>query len=218
MNIYKEKNWVVVENFIDKNFANFLYDYVKNEAIRLDTLQQIHGVDNMGVKGKSDQNFGTFDDGQVQNAFSKYGDLVFDTLLQNSTRKAEMATGLSLVPQYSYHRLYITDNELEKHIDRQACAVSATIFLGSNSDVNWPMYLEDTNKNIQEINLKEGDALFYDGEKLTHWRDKFKGLNHAQVFLHYSDKTKNVEDYITDGRACLGLPGEYNKSKYRLIY
>lgn len=217
MNIYKEKNWVVVKNFIDKNFANFLYDYVKNEAIRLDTLQQIHGVDNIGVAQKSDE-FGTFYDGQIKNAFSKYGDLVFDTLLQNSTRKAEMATGLSLVPQYSYHRLYITDNELEKHIDRASCAISATIFLGSNSDVNWPLYLEDTNKNIQEINLKEGDALFYDGEKLAHWRDKFKGLNHAQVFLHYSDKTNNSENIINDGRPCLGILGKYKDNKYRLIY
>lgn len=217
MNIYEKNKWVVVKNFIDKNFAKFLYDYVKNESIRLDTLQQIHGVDNMGVSGVSDE-FGTFDDGQIQNAFSKYGDLVFDTLLQTSTKKAEMATGLSLQPHYSYHRLYLEGNELVKHKDRPSCAVSATIFLGSNSDVDWPMYLEDTNKNIQEINLKEGDALFYDGEKLTHWRDEFKGLNHAQVFLHYSDKSKNLENIINDGRPCLGLIGKYKDSKYRLIY
>ena len=36
-------------------------------------------------------------------------------------------------------------------------------------------------------------------------RDNFKGLNHAQVFLHYNDKNGKYGE-INDGREFLGLP------------
>lgn len=216
--IYKKNKWVIVENFFDKKLSSLLYQYIKNEAVRLDTLQQIHGVDKIGVTSISDE-YGTFDDGQVTNAFSKYGDLLFDTITEHYTKKVEMATGLNLKPQYSYHRLYVEGNELKKHKDRKSCSISATIFLGSDGDTKWPMYLKkDGEEETHEVNLKEGDALFYDGYELLHWREEFKGKNHAQLFIHYTDESDKSVNFENDKRPCLGLHAKYKLEKYKLVY
>jgi len=55
------------------------------------------------------------------------------------------------------------------------------------------------------VQLNQGDALIYSGQKLEHWRDTFKGLHHSQVFLHYSSEESN----FLDNRIGLGLPKRY---------
>lgn len=63
----------------------------------------------------------------------------------------------------------------------------------------------------QEIILKPGDMLIYRGCELYHWRDKFLGLCHAQVFLHYKDINGPFydKDKMYDDRFSLGLPRKY---------
>ena len=39
-----------------------------------------------------------------------------------------------------------------------------------------------------------------------HWREKFLGLNHAQVFLHFGDKNGIYNKVEYDGRKQLGIP------------
>jgi hypothetical protein len=52
--------------------------------------------------------------------------------------------------------------------------------------------------------------LIYKGIELPHWREKFIGNNHAQVFLHYNNIDKpNANLY--DGRVGLGLPKHIKK-------
>ena len=46
------------------------------------------------------------------------------------------------------------------------------------------------NKTMRnEVELEEGDGLFYKGIETPHWRDKFEGSRLAQVFLHYVRRT-----------------------------
>ena len=107
--------------------------------------------------------------------------------------------GLKLLPTYSYHRLYTKGAELLKHTDRPSCQISSTMTLGYNSDYNWPMCVGD-----KKIELKPGDCIIYRGCEVEHWREKFTGTNHAQVFFHWNEDDGKGEKY--DGREHLGLP------------
>ena len=42
----------------------------------------------------------------------------------------------------------------------------------------------------------KGDMIVYRGCEIEHWREKFEGNNHAQVFLHYNNvDNPMVRDY-----------------------
>jgi hypothetical protein len=73
---------------------------------------------------------------------------------------------------------------------------------------NWPMWVEGPSGDAIPIQLNPGDAIIYRGCEVDHWRDSFKGLNHAQVFLHYSN-TNGPFNISLDGRPMLGIPKEF---------
>jgi hypothetical protein len=212
---FNENGWVKIENFIDENMANFLYYYVILATKRCNFLEQAEGKN-------SEDLYGTFDDIQALGDYSKYGDLVFDTLLSMAVEHMNILTNKKLVPTYSYHRLYTTGTELKRHKDRASCEISTTLCLGydiSNIDkkmypnFNWPMFVADkkNEKNGIPIYMKPGDMLIYRGCDIEHWREPYKGLNHAQVFLHYNDM--NGENCIPfDTRPMLGLTDKYKKN------
>ena len=91
----------------------------------------------------------------------------------------------------------------------------------------WPIYLEpdptkggtkpgvgyvsDNTKGVK-IDLKPGDMLVYSGCELEHWREKFKGKECVQVFLHYNNrKTPGAKDNMFDKRPHLGLPSWFKR-------
>ena len=47
--------------------------------------------------------------------------------------------------------------------------------------------------------------LVYSGCELEHWREKFKGKECVQVFLHYN-KADDNKSPLLDGRPHLGIP------------
>tara|TARA_R110002020_G_scaffold227591_1_gene438275 strand:- start:326 stop:625 length:300 start_codon:yes stop_codon:yes gene_type:complete len=92
----------------------------------------------------------------------------------------------------------------------------------------WPLYLDpsggnfviDEYKNIHKpnapkgvrVDLKVGDMLVYSGCELEHWRNKFKGKECIQVFLHYNNrKTPGAKENMFDRRPHLGLPSWFKK-------
>jgi hypothetical protein len=192
--------------------AFLLYHHLKGSAARLAFLQEQFGT--------ADENFfGMFGDGQVDDAFAKYGDPILDALLDISTSRISELINKELIPTYSYTRLYTSGNEMKKHIDRKSCDYSVTLCLGydvSNVDqtkyldYDWPMYVEtDLDGNGPKgfpVHMKPGDMLIYRGTLLPHWRESFSGLNHAQAFLHYNEKTEPLKN-LYDNRPLLGLPG-----------
>ena len=56
--------------------------------------------------------------------------------------------------------------------------------------------------------------LIYDGVQLEHWREKFKGEECAQVFLHYNTDTKENKIRENDTRPCLGTPAYMKLPKF----
>ena len=79
----------------------------------------------------------------------------------------------------------------------------------------WALYLEPSGKEGMKgikVDLKPGDMLVYSGCELEHWRNKFKGKECIQAFLHYNNrKTPGAKDNMFDKRPHLGLPSWFKK-------
>lgn len=209
---FEKHGWIKIENFISPETANFFYTYVKLAAKRLLCIEQ--QLDDCSSLQLYKNCYGTFDDEQAPNAYSKYGDLIFDTLLYTSTESIGNLIGKKLVPTYTYHRLYIEDNILEKHIDRDSCKISSTMCLGFDAsnisseiypNYNWALWVEENNGDQIPIQMNPGDMVIYKGAEVPHWREKYIGNNHAQVFFHYNE-TSDASKQIYDGRPELGMP------------
>ncbi len=97
----------------------------------------------------------------------------------------EKETGLTLLPTYTYFRVYRNGAILDKHKDRPACEVSATMLLGANYSPTWPVITEG-----ESVVQEAGDVLIYRGCDVEHWREPFvteEGNYHVQIFAHYVD-------------------------------
>lgn len=195
---FKKEKYAVIDNFVDNDTSFLLYHYVKT---LVQSINYKFTYQNEYYQKELD---GQFQDPQAPGDFSKYGDPLFDTLLNLTCDKMSRITGLNLTPQYSYHRLYTTDSELVRHVDRPSCEVSATLCLGYDSDYEWPICLKKLDGTEVGYNLKPGSALVYRGCDVEHWREKFKGKHHAQVFFHYNE-TGGKYDNVYDGRPLLGI-------------
>ena len=206
-----DKGWLKVEGFLNRDIVDILYAHVLLAKRRLEVVQE--NTVYMDFE-RTDINYtplwGTFDDSQAMGEYSRYGDLIFETLLLGKRKELSEITQINLVPQYSYYRLYTEGSELVKHNDRISCEISVSLCLGYNSHYNWPLYFEDKDGKEISVYLEPGDMVIYKGSELTHWRNPFKGENHAQVFLHYNDLNGHYGDTKYDGRKGLGLPHIYD--------
>lgn len=209
---FKKNKWVKINNFIDINMANLLYYHVILEKKRLDYIYKV--TDNDYDK----EIYGTLEDPQAVGDFSKYGEPIFDTLLDMSVNQMQEFTGKKLIPTYTYHRLYTTNTILERHKDRESCEISTTLFLGhdisnlDNKNYTWPMYVKDEDGTEHKVDMNVGDMLVYSGCDLEHWREPFEGVNHAQVFMHYNEEDGQY-NIKYDGRPVLGLEGKWKNHK-----
>ena len=211
--MFKKKKYTVIRQAISKDLADFITNYFLMKKQVLDTCKKARYF------SPFENILGSYNDEQIPNTYSHYADIAMETLLLKCQPGMEKATGLKLYPSYSYARVYKQGDELKRHKDRFSCEISTTMNLGGDP---WPIYLSPNenvgrpnNKNITmsskakgvKIDLKPGDMLVYSGCELEHWREKFKGKQCVQVFLHYNNsKTKGSKENMFDGRMHLGLP------------
>ena len=210
---FKKNKYQVIRKAISKELANFGYKYLQISA-EADWWM----LNNHATHSKNPL-IGNFQDKQVPNSYAKYGDRFMETLLIKTIDVMQKKTGLSLVPTYSYTRLYRKGNILKRHKDRPSCEISTTLNLGGD---NWDIFLDpsgadnviDEYKNIHKpnapkgikISLKAGDMLIYSGCELEHWREPFEGNLCGQVFLHYNHaKGKYAKTNLYDKRPMLGI-------------
>ena len=221
---FEDNGYIFVKNFLDKNLCLLLYHYIQNEALRLSYL--LENFEEKDFNGGINNNvYGKFNDSQALNDFSKYGDPVFDSILDLKTKEMCELTGYDLVANYTYHRLYTTHAELKKHKDRPSCEISTTICIGYNSNYNWPIFLgpKDGTEGTKGTSfvLEPGDMVIYKGCEIEHWREPFEGLNHAQLFMHYNRKdglfdfNEDTDKY--DGRPLLGLSDNFRNKNSKVI-
>tara|TARA_R110000803_G_scaffold129715_1_gene196928 strand:+ start:4204 stop:4827 length:624 start_codon:yes stop_codon:yes gene_type:complete len=205
---FKNKKYTVIENAISKDLASFLANYFSMKKQVYDTFiverymspfEKIMGE----YESKTEQ---------VPGAYSNYSDIAMETLMLKCQPIMEKVTELKLYPSYTYARIYTKGDELKRHKDRFSCEISTTMNLGGDL---WTIYLEpsgEIGKKGIKVNLKPGDMLVYSGCELEHWREKFKGEECIQVFLHYNNrKTPGSKDNMFDQRPHLGLPNWFKR-------
>ena len=206
---FKKNKYIIIRKAINKDLATFLFNYFCIKKQVHDTCLKERYI------SPYDQLLGYYEselDGQVVNTYASYSDIAMETLLLKCQPVMEKFTELKLYPAYTYARMYKKGDELKRHKDRFSCEISTTMFLGGDE---WDIYLEPSGKEGMKglkVQLKPGDMLVYRGQELEHWREKFKGNECAQVFLHYNNtKTKGSKNNMFDRRPHLGLPNWFCK-------
>jgi hypothetical protein len=212
---FKKNKYVVIKKAISSELSSFCYDYLKLKRKILKLYRRNRLISPL------DDSYGTIGDRMIKDPiFNIYGDPLMETLLLKFKSLMEDITQIELIPTYTYSRIYEKGCRLRRHKDRHACEVSTTMNLGGDP---WPIYLDPTNTELHpektpykilgnkgvKVDLKSGDMLVYRGCQLEHWRNKFKGKECAQVFLHYnlaSDPTR-----LYDERIYLGMPRRCKK-------
>ena len=218
--MFKKKKYTVIRQAISKDLAVFIANYFRMQKQVYDTCRAARyfsPFENIIGHYESDNE-------QIPNTYSQYANMAMETLLLKCQPGMEKATGLKLYPAYTYARIYKKGDELKRHKDRFSCEISTTMNLGGDP---WPIYLEpdpkkggvkpgvgyvsDNTKGVR-VDLKPGDMLVYSGCELEHWREKFKGKECVQVFLHYNNrKTPGAKDNMFDKRPHLGLPSWFKR-------
>ena len=217
---FKKNKYTVIRQAISRDLAIFIANYFRMQKQVYDTCRQARYF------SPFEQVLGYYEghDEQIPNTYSSYGNIAMETLMLKCQPIMEKTTGLKLDPNYTYARIYKKGDELKRHKDRFSCEISTTMNLGGD---DWPIYLspnenvgEPDGKNITaaskakgvKVDLKPGDMLVYRGVELEHWREKFKGKECVQVFLHYNDrKTPGAKDNRFDKRPHLGLPSWFKR-------
>ena len=221
---FKSKKYTIIRKAISKELADFCYNYFLIKRSVADTFYTTKYLTEK--KGE----WGIWDDPQVPNAYSHYSDICMETLLLKLKNLMEKHTKLKLIPTYSYARIYEKGATLFRHKDRPSCEISTTLNLGGDS---WPIYIDPTGENnisnvkftskgeevkIKKgahkgikVNLSPGDMLVYSGCDLEHWRTPFKGIDCAQVFLHYNNVATQGNTNLYDGRIHVGLPKKFQR-------
>ena len=201
----EQLNYKIVKQAISLELADFVYKY-----FLLKRKVALH-LFNTNYISPYNPDYGSWEDTQIPNTYSVYGDIVMDTLLEKVKLTMDIENGLQLIETYSYARIYKKGDELKRHKDRPSCETSCTLNLGGDE---WPIFLEPSGEEGKEgvkVLLNPGDMLIYEGCNLEHWREPFEGDNCGQVFLHYNNVNGEfAEQNKYDGRPFLGLPAWFN--------
>ena len=130
-------------------------------------------------------------DPQAPDSHAMYNSLPFVRLLVKKVKHVSELLGEDVLPTYTYARVYKNGSVLERHRDRPACEISFTINL--EKDTDWPIYFQRPDNSETSVELNPGDAVLYLGCQADHWRNKFEGKEHTQLFMHYvrSNGTKS---------------------------
>ena len=154
-------NYLIIPNFINSHRARELGNDFK-------------------VYSESKNNGG---DSQAPNSQSDYNCISFLELLCEKTQQVSSILEETVLPTYTYSRVYYNGSVLERHTDRDACEISLTLHL--NGDKSWPISIQTPSGEEKSVILEPGDAMMYLGTIAEHWRDAYNGDYYTQVFLHY---------------------------------
>ncbi len=139
-------------------------------------------------------------------ALNEYAPLGGEAMLLQCRPAIEAVVGRELVPAYAFWRIYERGAALLRHVDRNACEVSATITVAIDPEsADWPIMVEGLDGTSAALALRPGDAAVYLGCQVPHWRDPLPGASQHQLFLHYVLKDGPNAGLAFDGRTKLRL-------------
>lgn len=217
MTLFLKNRYAKVTKLLDLNCCDFATRYAFH---RKQYFDQIEG-----------------ESGQVPYTTGVYGDTFMETLMETLKDHAEDITGLELCPSYTYYRIYKPGDSLARHSDREPCEISMTICLGQDYGVdskidNWPIFIDPESHNSPNnfisaqrsglcVELGIGDALFYRGCELEHWREPLvapEGSYLVQLFVHYLDKNgPYYPEFAFDRRPSIGAPASERSDSVDLL-
>ena len=218
--MFKKNKYAIIREAISKDLAIFVMNYFLMQKQVYDTCRATRYLSPfetiIGYYERKNE--------QIPNTYAQYANMAMETLMLKCQPIMEKTTKLKLDPNYTYARIYKKGDELKRHKDRFSCEISTTMNLGGDK---WPIYLSP-NENVGvadgkkitnaskakgvKVDLEPGDMLVYSGCDLEHWREKFKGKECIQVFLHYNNaKTPGAKENMFDKRPHLGLPTWFSK-------
>lgn len=179
---FSTAHYAEVKSLLSEEMCRLVYDYI---CLRRDT--------------------GTLlaPDKRVEGAGRLYCDMLTETLLAQKQPAIEDVVGQPLWPSYSYARLHNRGSALAPHRDREASEIAVTIAIGG--DHQWPIWFKTEAGDIS-FALEPGDAVVYDGRKLSHWREPFQGDIQIQCMLFYVTRTGPHAAERYDGRPGVGFP------------
>jgi hypothetical protein len=186
------------------SFETEKYQIVKNalseDAINIckhnfEMLRNQWAADNFGTGHKPDR--------MVKDSFSWYSSYTTDSLMVVLKPKLEEITGKRLLPTYSYGRIYYTNAEMAKHIDRYSCEISATVCITAD-ETPWPIWFKTEDGEEKPLTLHPGDLCVYRGCELEHWRLPNPGNECIQMFVHFVDADGPYTGFAMDLRDGFG--------------
>ena len=158
----EQNNFLFVPNFISQEHAQTL-------------SQEFYKLETSGQYTK---------DNQAPNSPAIYNFKPFLELLCQKTNEVTNLIEESVLPTYTYARIYKNGEVLARHRDRPACEISLTINI--DGDAPWAIGIQKPLGEEINLDLNQGDAMLYLGCVADHWRDTpFSGQNYSQLFLHY---------------------------------
>ena len=108
--------------------------------------------------------------------------------------------GEPVKPSYLYFASYPPGSALPRHVDRLQCEFSISLLTDYSPDPDgpspWPLFLEHPRLpgGVVAADLGIGDAVFYRGRELVHYRDPLpEGHHSTSLFFHYLRK-----DFVGD--------------------
>jgi predicted 2-oxoglutarate/Fe(II)-dependent dioxygenase YbiX len=156
-----DNNYIIIPNFISSYRANKL----KDEFVEYSQKNNLEG------------------DSQIPTSSADYNYISFLELLCEKTPEVSEILEETVLPTYTYSRVYKNGSILKKHSDRDSCEISLTLHLGG--DKPWLIWIKNPEGKDCSVELNPGDAMMYLGTIAEHWRDDYVGEEYVQVFLHY---------------------------------
>jgi tRNA G37 N-methylase Trm5 len=129
---FEKNGYTVIKKAISSEIADFVYKYflLKRKVAR--TMFDERYISPMT------EYWGVWNDQQVPETYSHYGDVAMETLLTEVKPIMEKETKLKLIETYAYARIYKKGDILHRHKDRFSCEISTTLNLGGD---DWPIYI-----------------------------------------------------------------------------
>ena len=149
---------------------------------------------------------GTGPSSNAPSQYARYADPLMEVILVDSREAVEAIVGKELLPTYSYSRVYVEGDELERHVDRPSCEYSVTVNVACDGEP-WPIWMQYGDAEPTKVTLNPGDAVIYKGCEVYHWRNKMIHAKvNAQFMLHYVEKNGPFTEYHWDKRPGAGHP------------
>ena len=132
-------------------------DYFGDDDMKYNTASLVHDKNNSTSQGF-------------------YNNILSETLAVYLTPIFQQLTGKNLAPTYTYIRKYYRGQVLDRHRDRESCQYSVTVPINKQA-ADWLFYgvdAHDQHPTLREIKCDLGGAIFYMGERLSHWRKELQ--------------------------------------------